>query len=410
MNPRRDAIRPGAAARLVSAVVALLAALVIAAPPAPGQTPDSSEMAQRRQLEIIRRQARENREAAQRLKGRESQVMGQLRRTEKQLNTTRRRLQVLTQRRSKLDTQLTMTRADLQRNIESLSDQRAKLRRRLRNLYKFGPARELEFLFSTQSFAQLMTRWDYLVMIGEQDRVLMEDVKARKELVETLERRLQGHLAEVQRTERQTTGENKRLAQQRQQRQTTVRQIQTQRQAFEAAAAELEKTARSIQSLLARLEEKRRAEANRAKQEGRQPVPYTGEFAKGQGSLDWPVRGDVVGRFGPEKHPRFNTTIMNNGIDIEAPIGTSVRSVAKGRVDYTSDDYGTYGQMIIINHGDGYYTLYGHLSSIAVATGQEVAPGQVIGQSGDTGSLKGPVLHFEIRKGSQALNPQSWLR
>jgi len=101
---------------------------------------------------------------------------------------------------------------------------------------------------------------------------------------------------------------------------------------------------------------------------------------------------------------------MNNGIDIQASIGTPVHVVAKGRVDYTSEDYGTYGQMIIVNHGDGYYTLYGHLSSIAVATGQEVTAGQTIGQSGDTGSLKGPVLHFEIRKGSTALNPQSWLR
>jgi septal ring factor EnvC (AmiA/AmiB activator) len=413
VSPRRDAFRAGAAARLALACLLSLAGLVPVSrvvTDAVAQAPDSSEMEQRRQLEIVRRQAKENREAASRLKGRENQVMGQLRRTEKELNATRKRLVALTQRRSRLDSQLSMTRVDLQRNIESLSDQREKLRRRLRSLYKFGPARELEFLFSTQSFAQLMTRWDYLVMIGEQDRVLMEDVRARKELVETLERRLQGHLEEVQRTEKQTTGENQRLAVQRTQRQTTVRQIQTQREAFEAAAVELEKTARSIQSLLARLEEKRRAEASRAKQEGRQPVPYTGEFAKGQGALDWPLRGNIVGTFGPEKHPRFNTTIMNNGIDIEAGIGTAVHAVAKGRVDYTSEDYGTYGQMIIINHGDGYYTLYGHLSSISVATGQEVAPGQTIGQSGDTGSLKGPVLHFEIRKGSQALNPQSWLR
>jgi septal ring factor EnvC (AmiA/AmiB activator) len=409
VTPRRDALRAGAAARLLLVALMVLAALAPVRS-ARAQAPDSSEMEQRRQLEIVRRQAKENREAANRLKGREHQVMGQLRRTEKELNATRKRLVALSSRRSRLDSQLSMTRADLQRNIVSLSDQREKLRRRLRNLYKFGPARELEFLFSTQSFAQLMTRWDYLVMIGEQDRVLMEDVRARKDLVETLERRLQGHLEDVQRTEKQTTGENQRLAKQRQQRQTTVRQIQTQREAFEAAAVELEKTARSIQSLLARLEEKRRAEATRAKQEGRQPVPYTGEFAKGQGALDWPLRGSVVGTFGPEKHPRFNTTIMNNGIDIEATIGTAVHAVAKGRVDYTSEDYGTYGQMIIINHGDGYYTLYGHLSSIAVATGQEVAPGQTIGQSGDTGSLKGPVLHFEIRKGAQALNPQSWLR
>jgi len=98
----------------------------------------------------------------------------------------------------------------------------------------------------------------------------------------------------------------------------------------------------------------------------------------------------------------------NNGVDIEATIGTPVRSVARGRVDYTSEDYGAYGQMIILNHGDGFFTLYGHLSEIEVAVGQEVSPGQEIARSGDSGSLKGPGLHFEVRKGGSPLNPEDW--
>jgi septal ring factor EnvC (AmiA/AmiB activator) len=401
--------RTTAAARVASVLIALALAGV-PAPASRAQDVDSLEMAQRRQLEQTLRQARENREAAQQTRGREKQAMGQLRRTEKDLNATRRRLRQLAQRRRGLDAQLERTNADLQRNIVSLSEQREKLRRRLRNLYKFGPARYLEFLLSTDSFAQLMTRWDYLVMIGEQDRLLMDDVRSRKEVVETLQHRLETHLDEVNRTAKKTSGENKRLAQQRSQRERTVRQIQTQRAAYEAAAAELEKSAKAIQALLARLERQRRAEADRARQEGRQPVPYTGDFAKGQGALDWPVSGQVIGHFGPETHPRFNTTVMNNGIDIQAAVGTAVRAVAKGRVDYTSEDYGTYGQMIILNHGDGYYSLYGHLSEISVSSGQEVAAGQTIGRSGDSGSLKGPVLHFEIRRGATALDPESWLR
>jgi len=75
-----------------------------------------------------------------------------------------------------------------------------------------------------------------------------------------------------------------------------------------------------------------------------------------------------------------------------------------------SEDFGSYGQMVILNHGDGYYTLYGHLSSIAVAVGQEVQSGQAIAQSGDSGSLKGAELHFEVRKGGASLDPESWLQ
>jgi septal ring factor EnvC (AmiA/AmiB activator) len=377
--------------------VTILAAALLAAP-AFAQDADSVAN-KRRELEEIQRRARENREAATRLRGQENRALTQLKRTERQLGLSKRRLDELQRRRQRLDSQLGATRGDLQRNLGLLSGQRERLYKRLRALYKFGPARELEFLLSTESFGQLLARWDYLVMVAQQDRFLLESVRDRKEVVETLERRLQGHLTEVQRTARATTNENRRLAQQREAKRTAIQQIQTQREAYEAAAAELERTAQSLKGLLARLEQKRQA------------APYTGDFAKGQGALDWPVQGDVVGRFGPEHNPRFpKVVITNNGVDIAAPIGSPVRSVAKGRVDYVSEDYGAYGALIILNHGDSYYTLYGHLSDIAVSVGQEVTPGQVIAHSGDTGSLKGPVLHFEVRRGGTALNPETWLR
>ena len=79
-------------------------------------------------------------------------------------------------------------------------------------------------------------------------------------------------------------------------------------------------------------------------------------------------------------------------------------------MDFANDDFEGVGGMIVLNHGDGWYTLYEHLSEVLVKSGQEVAPGTVIGMVGDEGSLKGPILHFEVRKGSAAMNPESWLR
>lgn len=381
------------------ALAMLLLAAMIGASLASAQE-DSVAIQKRRELEDIQRQARANREAASRLKGQENRALSQLKRTERRLNLSRRRLDDLQRRRQRLDSQLDMTRGDLQRNLGLLADQRDRLGKRLRALYKFGPARELEFLLSTQSFGQLLARWDYLVLVAQQDRFLLEGVRDRKEVVQTLERRLQSHLTQVQRTAHATTSENRRLAVQREAKRSAIQQIQTQREAYEAAAADLERTAQQLRSLLSRLEQKRQSSK-----------PYSGDFAKGQGALEWPVQGDVVGRFGPEHNPRFpKVVITNNGVDIAAPIGSPVRAVAKGRVDYTSEDYGAFGQMIIVNHGDSYYTLYGHLSDISVSVGQEVSSGQVIARSGDTGSLKGPILHFEVRRGGTALNPQTWLR
>ena len=394
--------------RLGRVILSLAAGLLIAAPAVPQQ--DSLELAKRRELEEVRRLARENREAATRLRGKETQELTRLKNTERQLNRTRKRLTMLQRRRRNLDQQIEGTRVDLERSVLTLEQRRQQLARRLRNLYKYGIARELELLLSPRSFGQLLARWDYLVLVAEQDRLLVDDVRARKEQVEANQQRLVKNLDQVQRTSKRATNENERLDGLRRERESSVLAIQTQRKNYEAAAAELDRTARAISRLLQNLESGRKAEIGRAKAEGRAPQPYSGDFGREEGSLDWPLNGRLVGRFGPETHPKWGTVTPNNGVDIEAAIGTPVRAVARGRVEYTSEDYGTYGQMIILNHGDGYFTLYGHLSEIAVSVGQEVETGITIARSGDTGSLKGPVLHFEVRKGGSPLDPERWLK
>lgn len=401
---------------LLLALLAALTALPSARPSGPwlGATPaaaqDSLEQAERRRLEQINREAAEKRAAAGRMKVQENKAVGQLRRTERDLRRTRDRLRKLQQRQNQIDNQLEVTRANLERSVQSLTRQKRRLAKRLRETYKFGPARELEVLFSTRSFAQLLARWDFLTMVAQQDRILLEGVRAQRDQVEADKALLETNLTQIERNARLTDREKSNLTQLASKRAGDVKTIQTQRQAYEAAAAELERTARRIQALLARLERQRREEAAKAREQGRDPQPYSGDFAKGQGALDWPVRGDVVGKFGISTHPRFGTQIHNDGIDIAAAVGTAVRAVAKGRVDFASDDYEGVGGMIVLNHGDGFYTLYSHLSQVAVRNAQEVAAGETIGRVGDEGSLKGPVLHFEVRKGSAAQNPEGWLR
>src|SRR5262249_7432070 len=166
------------------------------------------------------------------------------------------------------------------------------------------------------SFAGLMMRWDFLQMVAEQDRLLLENVRNEKEHVERSQHMLEGNLKEVSRTAQRTTRESDKLAGLRQKRASTVQRDHTQREEYEAAAAELEKSARALQGLLARLERQRQSEANRARSEGRNPQPYSGDFARGQGQLEWPVQGSVVGHFGLETHPRFGTQVRNDGVDI----------------------------------------------------------------------------------------------
>ena len=414
MSPRRPAL----------ALAAALAIGLLAPAPAPAQIPaaDSAttrareqqlrlEAAKRRELEEISQQARESRQQASRFKGKEDQALGQLRRTQREFNLTHRRLRSLQNRHNALDQQLGVTRQTLQQTLSALEQQKAKLARRLRNMYKAGAGRELEFLLSTDSFAQLLARWDFVVMVAEQDRLLLDDIEGKKEQVQATQQQLEVNLGEIRSNEQQTASQNRKLGQLTSQRERQVVQIRTQRKTYEAAAAELEKTAKDIQRLLARLERQRQTEEQRRRAGGHAPEPYTGDFARARKRLDWPVEGSVVGRFGPERHPRFGTTTLNNGIDIAAAAGTAVRAVARGRVDFTSDDFAAFGQVILVNHGSGFYTLYGHLSEILVRQEQEVTAGQTIGRVGDSGtSLKGTVLHFEVRNGGSALDPEDWLK
>jgi septal ring factor EnvC (AmiA/AmiB activator) len=411
--------------RVLGGIVAAITLLGILAPLAPvtpvapvrpawAQAEDDEE-AQRKRLEQIDKEAAEKRRRARELKGKEQTAVKDLRRTETSLRRTRRTVLQLNQRERRLESNLTVVRTDLDRSERSLSDRRTRLAERLRGLYKAGRGRELGYLLGAESFAQLFLRTDFLARVARQDRLLLLGITREKDQITRTREKLDATLTQVEKTAAQKKREQDELARLRRKKQTQVSSIQSERKSYEAAAAELEQTARRIQSLLAELERRRREEEERRRRgiEPGQPVPlepYRGDFAAGRGKLPWPVRGEVIGNFGNEKHPRWGTVVFNGGIDIRASLGADVRAVAKGRVDYVSEDYGAYGAMLILNHGDGYYTLYAHLSAILVGRSGEVESGQVVARVGDSGSLKGPMLHFEVRQGKKALNPQTWLR
>jgi septal ring factor EnvC (AmiA/AmiB activator) len=107
-------------------------------------------------------------------------------------------------------------------------------------------------------------------------------------------------------------------------------------------------------------------------------------------------------------NPRFNTVTVQNGIDIAAPAGTPVRAVAPGRVVHSGWFKG-YGNLVIVDHGDGFHTLVAHLASMRTAMGEEVGSGSVLGTVGDSGSMKGAYLYFEIRERGQPVDPRPWL-
>jgi septal ring factor EnvC (AmiA/AmiB activator) len=138
------------------------------------------------------------------------------------------------------------------------------------------------------------------------------------------------------------------------------------------------------------------------------PAPGGGMEAL-RGRLDWPVKGAISAPFGKFKHPQFAAEIVRNGIDIEASTGEPVRAIERGRVVY-ADRFSGYGKMVIVDHGERYFTIYGHLSEILKKSGDEVRRGEVLGRVGDSDSLAGSKLYFELRKDGHSVDPQPWLK
>jgi septal ring factor EnvC (AmiA/AmiB activator) len=131
-------------------------------------------------------------------------------------------------------------------------------------------------------------------------------------------------------------------------------------------------------------------------------------FAGRKGKLTAPADGPVSVGFGKVVNPKFNTVTIQNGVDIEAPAGAPVHAVAPGRVVHAGWFKG-YGNLIIVDHGGGYHTLVAHLATMRTAMGEDVEAGEVLGTVGDSGSLKGPYLYFELREKGKPVDPRPWL-
>jgi len=362
---------------------------------------------QKKELESLARELQQRREKSTQLRGRERNLLGELKEKEVQLSLTIRYLGALERRRQIVSEDLGSATSELARTAVQLDSDRKRLAWRLREIYKRGRSRDIEYLLSARSFPDLMNRTYLLAKIASEDRNQLMLTQAHRVEVQDTKSRLESRQRELDRLKKETERQRNSQKQLAQERRQLLGQVRSDRRSNEQAAVELERTSRRIQALIGELE-KRRLAAERGGP-GLGELPLFGDFGKNRGRLPWPVSGRVVGRFGRQSNPRFGTAIYNSGIDIAAPFGTPIQAVSKARVDYVSWLDG-YGKCAILNHGGGFYTLYAHASEILVTVGKQVAAGEVIGKVGDTGSTIGTALHFEIRQGKTALNPLDWFR
>jgi septal ring factor EnvC (AmiA/AmiB activator) len=354
------------------------------------------------ELERVRRELEQARQEREKIAAQEGQILTQLNSIDSELTLKRRLLSGLSRKEERLEADLVRTRSRLADERARLAERREVLERRLRNIYKVGEKPGLQVLLGATSAVDLVRRFDWLLLVAAQDRRLVEDVRESVAAVRDAEQELARKQGEVRAIRLESEEQHASLEAKRQQRAGILQDVRQKKQSREQVIAELEYAEQQVQQLLEELEEKAKLAL-----EGGLPPDGTG-FGERKGQLPWPVTGQVVRWYGVQKDKRFGTTTFNGGIDIQADRESDVVAVHHGRADYVNWLPG-YGQCIIINHGEGFYTLYAHTSKVFVSPGDAVAAGQVIASVGDTGSMLGDILHFEIRKDAEPINPAPWM-
>ena len=397
---RRSALPPF---RLLLVVSALLTALPPFRPSAlHAQNPSDIESSRKR-LEEIRAERDRLRREQEQLENQVRDAGAELRNIERQREVSNRLVNELERQMRGLGDQLLSSSQQLALAQDNLADRRAVLERRLVDIYKRGPLYTFQVLLSAESFGDLLSRYKYLYLQNRQDRSLVDDIGRLENRTRLQHGELVNTQEDLDRRREERASELKSFEILAEQRAAQLSRLKRSSESTQQRLSALERDEARLNELLASLERARRNAAAGPASAGR------GLTTAELGSLDWPVEGRILFRFGRDTLPS-GAVIRRNGIGIAAPAGTPVKAVSSGRVALVQR-LGTYGLTVAVEHGNGYFSLYMQLGSAMVAVGATVQKGQVIGTVGGENSDQGPHLYFEIRGDHQiALDPADWLR
>lgn len=381
------------------------------------------------ELDKIRQDIKEFEKRLSDSKRREKNTLEQLDMYEKQTTLLRTLVNQLNLRIDDNRREITAVQRELDDARRSLDRLKKRYARSIVTLYKRGRSHDTELLLASVSLNQMLIRARYLKAFTLRNKKEVDEIKRRQDEISANMNLLASKLEHQEATMKEKKNEESNLAQKSNERRHLLNDIRQDKETYaaqlrrkQAAAAKIERIIADLvererlKKLEARRKESRIADTDRSAGVSRldrkvtslpsKSVPVTG-FGKLRGQLPWPVsHGAVIGKFGEQVNPRLGTVTVSHGIDIRVPSGSHVRSVADGVVSMINFIAG-FGNLLIIDHDDGFYTVYAHLSSIHVRDGQRVKAGHVIAATGEgTGEEQ---LHFELWWERQKQNPLSWL-
>ena len=273
----------------------------------------------------------------------------------------------------------------LGKDYEKKSD---KLGRRVRDIYMHGQISYLDVLFGAKDFGDLMTRMDLLKRVIHEDYDLVRTVLDEKQEIETRQSALEADRKTQAEQEQKTRAARQIMEQKVAKQQALIDKMKSDKAVFDQQYDELMAASKQIANMI------------RGSHYNVQP--------SGSGAMIWPISGPITSEFGWRTHPITGDQRFHSGLDIGGDYGIPVHAAQVGTVTYAGWISG-YGNTVIIDHGGGVTTLYGHNQSLAVGEGQSVAQGEVISYCGSTGNSTGPHCHFEVRQNGEPVSPYGYL-
>ena len=315
-----------------------------------------------------------------------------------------------------VETDLDRTGRDIQKVSEEAGRKRLEIDRRLSSLYKAGELGALRMFFSAESFPQLAENIRYMKSIIENDKRIFFEYDQKIDQLKGLKANLERDALKKERIMTGIEQTKREIEKEKNKKSVYLGKVRQDRKSYETSLKELQTNASRLQAMITRLNalSRRKLSSRNVKPGSRlkplaelPPVPDRG-FASQKGRMSLPVRGEIIESYGKHKHPDFNSFTFSKGISIAAPGGTPIKAIYDGTVIF-ADYFKGFGNMIIVDHGGGYFSLYAHASRLAKRVGAEVTRHETIGTVGNVDSSRGSMLYFEIRNQGKPVDPAGWV-
>jgi septal ring factor EnvC (AmiA/AmiB activator) len=367
----------------------------------------------REELQGINKEIKEKRQLLNKTKKVESKVSGELEQIDVNLHEKEANLTSLNQDLQGVEVALERTQQEIAKARDEAERKKQQIRRRLAALYKTGEMGNARMFFASASFPKMTENLRYMKAVLTNDRKLFAEFDEKIARLRTLRVRLESDAARKEKIKANISVKKQEIEEEKRKKTVYLSQLKEDKKSYIASLKELQVNARRLQTMVERLEARSRKSYTQKKSGVSSGItlpliPDKG-FGSQKGRLEFPVRGNIVDQFGRHKHPEFNSYTVNNGISIVSPLGTDIHAVYDGQVIY-ADYFKGYGNMIIVDHGGGYFSLYAHAAKINKKVGTTVTRNDVLASVGDVDSPKGPMLYFEIRYQGKPINPAPWFR